>query len=324
MKSVLVTGVGGIVGQGILRNVRSLDREIALHGSDVRLVTAGNHLCDSVHVLPYAYDPLYVPAVASLVRTLGIDLVIPSTDYEAYYLALHAREVGTAVAASPADVTGACLDKYRTFETFHASGIRFADSMLPSAYQPRHQHIVVKPREGRGSRGIHVDPPQPQAFDDSFVIQEYLDGPELTTTFYVTRSGALHGSITFVRELEAGSTSRCEVIKAHDDEIHGLISAMLARLPFRGSCNLQSRVTADGVVPFEVNCRISGTNSIRSQLGFPDVEYTIDEYLFDVDPAAPNVNGGCAIRVTHDVIYPDLRLDDVRDRHDHFRIFGCP
>ena len=321
MKSVLVTGVGGIVGQGILRNIRSLNQEVVLHGTDVRQVSAGNHLCDSVHVLPYAYDPRYVPAVAELVRLLAVDLVIPSTDYEAYFLARHASELDAAVAASPAEVSAICLDKYKTHEAFQRYGLRFADSMLPSAYDSRHRRVIVKPREGRGSRDIHVDPANPQSFDDTFVIQQYLEGPELTTTFYVTRSGRLHGAITMERELEAGSTSRCEVTTTHDHEIRTLIDRMLEHFAFRGSCNLQSRVTAAGVVPFEVNCRISGTNSIRSQLGFPDVAYTIDEYLNDREPATPRVNGGCAIRVTHDVVYPEMRLDQIRDRHDDFRIF---
>jgi len=317
----MVTGVGGMVGQGILRTIRSLGQDISLHGTDIRAVSAGNHLCDSTHVLPYAYDPSYIPAIARLVSELAIDLIIPSTDYECYFLARHAAETGTTVAASPAEVSAACLDKFKTHEAFQAHGIPFADSMLPSSYQQRHASVVVKPREGRGSRNIHVNPPNPGSYDDSFVVQEYLDGPELTTTFYVNRDGKLHGHITLVRELEAGSTSRCEVTKQHDDEIQGLVERMIANLAFRGSCNLQSRVTSAGVIPFEVNCRISGTNSIRSQLGFPDVAYTIDEYLNDCEPEAPRVTGGCAIRMTHDIIYPDLSLAEVRDRHDNFRIF---
>ncbi len=321
MKSVLVTGVGGMVGQGILRNIRSLDQNISLHGSDIRAVSAGNHLCDSTYVLPYAYDPAYIPAIARLVSDHGIDLIVPSTDYECYFLAKHAAETGTTIAASPAEVSAICLDKFKTHEAFKAHGIPFADSVLPSSHQQRHSRVVVKPREGRGSRNIHVDPVNPGSFDDSFVVQEYLDGPELTTTFYVDRCGRLHGHITLVRELESGSTSRCEVTKQHDQEIQALVERMIANLAFRGSCNLQSRATSAGVIPFEVNCRISGTNSIRSQLGFPDVAYTIDEYLNDRAPEAPRVTGGCAIRMTHDIIYPELSLDDVRDCHDNFRIF---
>ena len=321
MKSVIVTGVGGMVGQGILRNIRSLGQDISVHGTDIRAVSAGNHLCDSTHVLPYAFDPSYIPTMARVASQLGVDLIIPSTDYECYFLAKHATELGTAVAASPAEVSAACLDKYKTFEAFQAHGIPFADSVLPSSYQQRNSRVVVKPREGRGSRNIHVDPQDPGSYDDSYVVQEYLDGPELTTTFYVNRDGRLHGHITLVRELEAGSTSRCEVTREHDDEIQSLVERMITNLAFRGSCNLQSRVTSAGVIPFEVNCRISGTNSIRSQLGFPDVAYTIDEYLNDREPQAPRVTGGCAIRMTHDIIYPELRLDEIRDCHDNFRIF---
>jgi carbamoyl-phosphate synthase large subunit len=317
----MVTGIGGVVGQGILRNLRSLDHEIAVHGTDVRQVTAGNHLCDTVHALPYAFDPGYVDAVVALVGALDVDLIIPSTDYEAFFLARDASRIGTTIAASPPEVSAICLDKYRTYQAFSSCGIPFAQSSLPSAYDGRFPRVIVKPREGRGSRGIHVDPVQPAAFDDSHVVQRYLEGPELTTTFYVTRTGVLHGLITFERELEAGSTSRCEVTREHDAAIHALVERMLGHFPFRGSCNLQCRVTTNGVIPFEVNCRISGTNSIRSQLGFPDVAYTVEEYLFDRAPARPLVRDGCAIRVTHDVVYPGLRLEDVRDRHDRFWIF---
>ena len=139
------------------------------------------------------------------------------------------------------------------------------------------------------------------------------------TTVFRCEDG--NGHITFTRELESGSTSRCEVSREHDEEIQGIVERMVANLAFRGSCNVQSRVTSAGVIPFEVNCRISGTNSIRSQLGFPDVAYTIAEYLNDREPEAPRVIGGCAIRMSHDIIYPDRRLDEVRNRHDTFHIF---
>src|SRR4051812_5880621 len=109
MKSVLVTGVGGVVGQGILRCIRSLNRDIRLHGTDVRGVSAGNHLCDSVREVPYAYDDAYIPAIAAIVRDLDVRLIIPSTDYEIHFLAQYADEIGAPVAASPAWVSALCL-----------------------------------------------------------------------------------------------------------------------------------------------------------------------------------------------------------------------
>jgi carbamoyl-phosphate synthase large subunit len=257
----------------------------------------------------------------NIVERERVELIIPSTDYESHALMANQPRVGAVVAGSPATTVAMCLDKFETATRLSAHGLPFARSALPSSYQGTFGRIVVKPREGRGSRNIHVDPPDYRAFADDYVVQEYLDGLELTTCFYVRRDGKMHGLITFSRELEHGNTSRCEVVRDHDAEIGAMIEALVSRFPFRGSCNLQMRVTRQGIIPFEINCRISGTNSIRSQFGFRDVAYTVQEYLYHREPDAPRVSNGCAIRMLVDVIYPERRLSQVSDRGDDFRIF---
>lgn len=321
MKKVLVTGVGGVVGQGILRNLRSEPFDIAIIGTNTTAVSAGNHLCDAVHVMPFAYHADYIPQMAALVAREGVDLVIPSTDYEVYHLMAAQDRLPAVVAASPAAVSGMCLDKYVNYERFRDVGLAFAESCLPSAYHGQFERTVVKPREGRGSRNVFVDPADPRTFGDDYMVQEYLDGEELTTTFYVRKDGSLHGLVTLSRELEQGNTARCEVVQQHDGALRAMIEAMIAAFPFRGSCNLQTRVTAKGIVPFEINCRISGTNSVRAQFGFRDVAYTVQEYLLGQTPDACALTRGSAIRVIMDIIYPGIGLDQVANRFDDHRIF---
>jgi carbamoyl-phosphate synthase large subunit len=320
VKKVLVTGIGGGVGQGILRNLRLEAFDIAIIGTNTARVSAGNHLCDSVHVVPFAYEPEFLPRIAEIIECEQVDLVIPSTDYETYHLMAGDEHVAARVAASPAATSRMCLDKYRTYLALHEQGVPFASSVLPSEYSGQFERTVVKPREGRGSRGVHIDPADPRAFDDGNLVQEYLDGDELTTSFYVRRDGSLHGFITFRRELEQGNTVRCEVTGQHDSELAEIIRALTAAFPFRGSCNIQTRATPRGVVPFEINCRISGTNSIRSQFGFRDVAYTIQDYLYGRLPDEPAVSAGCAIRMMVDIIYPGIALDQVGNRFDNYRI----
>ena len=86
---------------------------------------------------------------------------------------------------------------------------------------------------------------------------------------------------------------------------------MTAHGEIRGSANIQSIVTQEGlIVPFEVNCRISGTNSIRSNFGFKDVKYTVQEYLYNITPDTPYLKYGIASRILMDVIYPDVTRYD--------------
>lgn len=321
MNSILVTGIGGVVGQGILRNLLAMELEFCIVGTNTELISAGNHLCDHVYQLPFAYDPGYIEAIRELVIKHKVELIIPSTDYEAYYLSLNQPRLPSRVAASPPEVTAFCLDKYRNFEEFAKLDLPFAKSALPSNYKGEFSRTIVKPREGRGSRNIIIDPASPADFGDDYVVQEYLDGPELTTAFYVLQTGELHGYITMERELEQGNTSRCEVIFDYDEILREMISRIISHFSFRGSCNIQSRVTKNGVIPFEINCRISGTNSVRSQFGFNDVAYTVQELLLNQVPEEPRIRKGCALRIIHDLIYPDMSLADITNRDDEFRNF---
>lgn len=319
-KVVLVTGVGGNVGQGIVRSIRANWPEIMIIGTNTVRVSAGNHLCDVVHQVPFSTSPEYSSVIADISKRHSVDLVIPSTDYETYHLALLTQSL-PAVAVSPARTCQIFLDKWLTWEALSAAKVPFAPSILPSRYHSEFEHVVVKPREGRGSRDVVFQPENPAAFGDDFVVQRRYFGPEITTAFYVCGDGSLHGQITLRRSLTAGMTSACEVTFDHDSEVTEIIHKLMQALPIRGACNVQSIVSSEGIVPFEINCRLSGTNSIRGCFGFEDVRYTVEEYLFKLVPTKPNVQPGAALRISMDVIFPGISLEEIQDRHTKHFIF---
>lgn len=304
-KTVLVTGIGGNVGQGVLRNIRSLNLDIKIVGVDISGFTAGNHLCDVTYIVPYSYDIAFIPTIQQIVDKEKVDLVFPTTDYEVYYLSLNKNIINAVIAASDADIAKTYLDKYLTFQQHKKLNIPFAQSWLPKDYDGSCIDIILKPREGRGSRGILINPPNPNSFSDEFMIQPLHKGKEITTAFYVKKEGTLHGLFTMERELSNGATLKSKVIKEYDEQLEVIIRQMIAQKGLCGSINLQSIVTdKDEIIPFEVNCRISGTNSIRHNLGFQDVKYTIQEYLLMQTPDEVKTKEGIAVRLLYDIIYP--------------------
>lgn len=310
-KTVLVTGIGGNVGQGILRNVRTAYPDLRLVGTDLGQTTAGHHFCDSFHSVPYCFEKDFSHRIKDICDSESIDLILPSTDYEAFHLGLLAKKIPPVV-ASPPDVTKMCLDKLQTHENFAAKEIPFAPSCLPSEFTGQWEQVVVKPREGRGSRSIHINPDNPNAFDDTFVVQALLTGSEITSAFYVTKTKRILGPITFERELSNGMTERCETTTDYDNELRDYIERLTELVPFRGPVNLQAMATPGSpIIPFEINCRYSGTNSVRAKLGFEDVKYGIQEYLLGEEPDSPAIGRGCAVRVFLDIIYPNQRLCDL-------------
>jgi len=311
-KNILVTGIGGNVGQGILRNLRALPYKLEITGTNTEWISAGNHLCDRVFPVPFASEPGYIDTILQICRDRCIDLIIPSTDFETYYLSRQ-RSVLPAMACADHQTNEIFLDKYLTWCEFQKYHIPFALSALPSQPQKCFNEIIVKPRTGRGSRDICVNPESLVIFSDDYLVQEYLRGREITTAFYITRQKDLLGHITFARELSHGATVKCEVVFDYDADVTRLIHQMTDAFHIVGPCNIQSIVLEDlAVVPFEINARISGTNSIRSHFGFNDVKYIVDEYVYDKLPEKPVIKKGCALRMLTDIIYIDASMDQIK------------
>ena len=320
-KTVLVTGIGGNAGQGILRNIIALNKDIRLIGTNTESISGGNYLCDVVYKVPFSSDPTYIVEMIDICKKENVDLIIPSTDYEVFYLSLHKNRLPT-LASLSADVADIFLNKYKTSVFFKAAQIPFAETFLPSKYNDEFDQIIVKPAEGRGSRGLHINPKNPKEFSSEYIVQKLYQGKEITTAFYVTKKGKLHGHITFERSLVAGATHRCEVTTEYEKEIEDIITKILKNFTIRGSCNIQSIVSDDGsITPFEVNGRISGTNSIRSQFGFEDVKYTIEEYLYNKVPTIPKITKGACVRIYLDIIYPDISLNEIKTNKDTHYIY---
>ncbi len=321
-KTVLVTGIGGNVGQGILRNIIHCDYNVRIVGTDTVAVSAGNHLCDVVYSVPIASATEYIPEMRKLCDYEKVDLIIPSTDIETYFLALAAEKLPQ-LSSSSVDVSLTFYNKLLTWKSFNKSSIPFAETMMASEYRNNFLSYIVKPITGVGSRNIFINPDHVESFSDEYVVQRLYKGIEITTAFYVTKQKELHGFITFTRTLCNGMTQQCEVTKRYDLQLERLLHQILKLFYIKGSCNIQSIVdeTTGQIIPFEINGRISGTNSIRAQFGFEDVRYTLDEYLFNRSPQPPHIINGSAIRMMMDIIYPNKELKEIKNNHDKYYQF---
>lgn len=320
-KVILVTGVGGNVAQGVIRNILSCKYDVKIVGTNTESVSGGNHLCDVVYKVPFSTQPAYIPAIKKICEKEKVDLIIPTTDYETYHLALAGNKLPK-IACSNAKIAFIFLNKYKTWQEFRKYSIPFAETRLPSQYKNEFKEIVVKPVEGRGSRDVYIKPTDVTKFKDDFIIQKYYKGKEITTAFYVTKERQLLGQITFERVLYSGYTSQCQVSFAYDRKIERIIKMIIHRFDIKGSCNIQAIIDEKGmIVPFEINARISGTNSIRGQFGFEDVKYTIQEYLLNETPKKPVIKKGAAVRFLADVIYPDIDLKDIKNKFTKYYIY---
>jgi carbamoyl-phosphate synthase large subunit len=246
--------------------------------------SAASLFADVVEQVDWDYDRerVDIDELATLADQNGVDLIIPTTDLDAAILP-NAAEEGRLppVAGSPSAVAVDCLDKWRTAGAARSSGLPFATSWLPgeAAPLPAGAGVVVKPRRGGLSAGIRYDVVGGESLTPiaGTMLQERLAGPEITVTCYVTRTGRWVGCLAFERELRAGMTWFGHTAEWASAAVEPVARAWVEHLGVRGSCNLQGKVGPDGFIPFEINCRVSGSARARAAFGFEDVRWLVDE-----------------------------------------------
>lgn len=308
-KNILVTGIGGNVAQGILRIIHSIEYDIKIVGTDISDFTSGNHLCHVTCKVPYANESSFIPTIIKLIEENNIDLIIPTTDLEGLILSKSQLEIPCNILISQHSLVMNCFDKYLTYKNFKQNKIDFVKTYLISEYDnDKFENFIIKPRSGRGSRGIYINPNDLSIFNDDYIVQELKIGKEITTSAYVDKKGNLISYISLERELENGTTVQTRFFDENQESLLEIINKIMTLGRIKGSFNIQSIYDGKRYHPFEINLRISGTNSIRHCYGFKDVEWGIKEYLYDeiIDKSIIKINKKMiARRILMDVIYPE-------------------
>ncbi len=311
-----ITGVGGGVGQSIVRSLRMWTSTCRLVGFDMNPDSSGLFFCDVGHVIPPASHDGYIDALLGHCEAEGVELLIPGSDPELLPLATargRFEEIGVKVVVASPDVIRIARDKLRCWEFFEACGVPFARTIRLSSEggEPAalRYPLIAKPIDGSASRNVTVvfnaDGLRSLDTDADLIIQEYLiperwglsrseltlrdayrDGvlrqdDELSLQFCIGTKGEEMGAFASRNRLTNGVPMVIEpsTLSDHLDVARRAIDG-LAKLGLVGPCNLQGRNTSDGVVFFEVNARFTGITAMRTAMGFREVEAAVRHWVF--------------------------------------------
>ena len=289
MINILVTGVGGGVGQGIVKSLRMIkDLDIRLIVADMSPLASGLYSGDFIHMVPSANSSQYMIEIEKICNIYNIDYYFPGTDVELISCAKMSdyfkKNLDVDIFVSPLHVIEIADDKLKTSNFLKANGYAFPETLLPSqvCWDTIVFPVIVKPRVGCRSIGVYktfsVD--EAKIAIDSLtgpIVQEYLDGDEYTCTVAVC-SGVVSDVLCLKRDLRAGDTFRAFPIKS--ELIENYVRSIAIDIGLEGSCNFQLRLNSNGMpVIFEINSRFSGTTPFCSLLGFNPVEFCLKSKL---------------------------------------------
>jgi carbamoyl-phosphate synthase large subunit len=286
MLTVIVTGVGGGVGQGIIKALRLIpDLKIRIVGVDMDPRAAGLYFCDAAAIIPAASCEQYVDAVIGLCRQHKADFFIPGTDYEVPVCArnhLSIQESGTVPIVSPSATVEVTRDKFATYELLKRHGLDHPQTWLAEdTFGVELPYpVVVKPRVGSRSVGMMVahsleELRESLAAGRDLIVQECIGSVETEYTCTMVAAGSRRSDVAVLRRrLRNGDTYKAESVVA--PAIADYVLSIARLLDIEGNCNFQLRVDGEGHPKlFEINARFSGTTPICAMLGFNPVEYYI-------------------------------------------------
>lgn len=326
--TVMVTGAGALLGQGILRCLRMAKRPIRVITADPDYRAAGHWLGDFAVTIPMADDPKYLETVEMILTRELVDILLIGTDVELLTFSKErARleaEYGTRVVVSSPQVIEIADDKLKTAHFLEGAGFPFAHSVsaddrsgVAELLRTRGFPLIAKPKQGARSVGVvNVNSPEELSHvlgRADLVVQEMLPDKEGEyTAGCLVMKQACVATVVLSRDLRDGNTYR-----AYSDtskRFEGEISSIAERLDCYGPCNFQFRIKNGRPVVFEINARFSGTTPIRAMFGFNEVLAIVD-YL---DTGAPipevTIKEGAVFRAWSDIFIGPLQLENFRKR----------
>ena len=263
--AVLVTGSGGPAGVAVIRRLVALGHRVV--AADADPAAAGGALAHVAVTVPRGDHPRFVDALVAVALAQGVDALVATVAEELPELTAGAERLAAAGVASwlPAlDAVDLCCDKAAFARCMVAEGVPHPLTVTgPDEVAGVPGPWVVKPRAGRGSRGVLLldDPADVVAAlgrDVDLIAQTRLTGQEFTADALVGRDGELLVVVPRWREeTKAGISVKGRTFESA--AVHDVVARALAAVALTGPANVQGFVTQDGVATVvEINPRFSG------------------------------------------------------------------
>lgn len=334
---VLITGIGGNVGQGVVKALRASARQFHIVGIDMEALSAGFSLVDSYYQTPRTGAAGFRDAFTSIARQEKIEAVYVCSPAELEFFASQKEELenelGLSTLVNPLSVVRIGSDKLKTAEFLRDAGFPFPQTVLGTDYDGVDQLIAqygfplfAKPRFGSASRDVFVvnSPAEVRAalvLVPDLVLQQFLPDArsEYTASTLSGTDGKVRALIILHRDLLQGTTYRTELIE--DARLQEYVIRIVESLGAVGPCNLQFRVLDGQHFVFEINPRFSGTSGIRYLYGFNDCEMAFDLLHLKTEISQPTLNQAVVLRYWNEICIPNTSFEDLREgrsKHDGY------
>ncbi|ADN78405.1 ATP-grasp domain-containing protein [Geobacter sulfurreducens] len=316
---VLVTGVGAIIGQGIIKSLRMTGPPLKIVGIDRNPSAFGAKYCDAFYAKPVSEnDPHYPEFIKAVVQIEGVELIIPGIELDVFYFDENRelfQDSNVKLVLNHHALIEIAKDKWKTVQTLITHGIEPIPSTLSNEWSDcvtllGPPPLIMKPRHGNGSRGIVILENErdfnywKSKTNQEVMVQRIVSSmdEEYTVAVFGLGDGTASAPIILRRTLaSSGSTLTAQVI-LEDTSITNMINTLNQLFAPIGPTNYQFRKEGDKTFLLEVNPRISSATSLRAAFNYNEAWMCVEYFLHGIPPEPINIKNGRAVRFVEDYV----------------------
>ncbi|WP_052745732.1 ATP-grasp domain-containing protein [Allosalinactinospora lopnorensis] len=282
--NVLVTTAGAVGTAGKILGLRQHGHRVVATDCDPR--SAGLYLADAAFTVPGGTSPAFLGRMRRICASENIQAIVPLVDEELLPVWELAAE-GVEILLPHAEMVALCLDKLVLMETLAEAKVTVPHTRLATfgagslAYP-----LIVKPRAGRGGRGIAIARNRRELRDilaragdlGQWIIQEYVEGPEFSVSVVAWRDGQVQAVVPKEVVLKEGSSRYA--ISRRNPAITEICIETAHALDADGPFNVQLRLDSLGAPQvFEINPRFSGSSALTTAAGIDEINGLLAQAL---------------------------------------------
>lgn len=284
-----------------LASFSELDAVETVVTTEIDPYAPGIQAADRAFKVPKIGDDDYIPTLRRICRQEGIDAVIPMKDLDLVHIGRERQTFerdGVDVLASPRSTIQVANDQLESWHRLASEGVPYAETLPGSDWEDAAERLgfpmIIKPRystiSGDRYRFTKVDSQDElsQAVRSlhevsDYVVQEYLEGTELTLDFFCDAQGQARCVVPAER-LEAMSPAFSQhggrIVRSrtlHDPDLVAFTRNAIDELDFVGPANFQGYRNEEGEVRLtEINPRFTGATAFAKEAGANFFEWSVD------------------------------------------------
>lgn len=316
--NILVTGVGAVIGYGIIKSLRKSKYNCNIVGIDIFKDAIGQKWCDKFIQGTRADSSDFVHFINKTIQEEKIDLVLPGIEQDLQVLIenFEGLNKNAKFSLNNKSLFQTLHDKKMTYEFFEDKielipHIHYCDDLYSKSLGKFGFPFMLKQNISYASKGVASIENKSdfnyfiEKFGKDSMTQQKLSikENEVTCSIFGTDDGKFVNPICLERELSGeGATKKAINIKM-DEELMNTLTTICEVSKFEGPTNLQFIRYQGKYLLLEVNARISSSTSIREIFGINEAEMCIDYYLFNQIPEKKVQKFGTVIRYIEDVYF---------------------